>query len=428
MTPDHDIERVLDEWFAEGPTQMPSRFLTDTLDRIDRAPHRRLADLRPRLRPMNSNLRLAAAAAAVLLVAGIGLAFISRDSSVVGGPSPSPSASPSKATLSDVPLLLGTWTSDGTRQVPFRNGNHNSDGIGQVDIVLGPVDLRWDGGTVGILNTASVIGPDRLELRIGDEPTSLGLSCAIGDAGTYAFSLTPDRKLTLTPVYDACKARAAVLAGDWYHTDRDDLVAPGSHVSTLFRPFGGGTSGTFSYTVPAGWTDNWECRACFIFSGPHDETISLWANIAPASTDAQCNPVAPPTGSTLTATAAWFATLPNLVVSTPTPISIGGLDGVVIDISIVPGWKSACSYTRETTGEVGATDSPPIYNDWVQTFVGPDGSPDIKINRGGHVWYVLLDAGDGQTLVIAAEAIGPSFSDTLVTDAMPIIETFKFTR
>ena len=44
MTRDHDIERVLDQWFTEGPTQMPDRFLDGTLDRIDRAPQRRLAD------------------------------------------------------------------------------------------------------------------------------------------------------------------------------------------------------------------------------------------------------------------------------------------------------------------------------------------------------------------------------------------------
>ena len=49
MTPDHDIERVLDRWFTEGPTQMPDRFLDDTLDRIDRAPRPRLAGLRTRL-------------------------------------------------------------------------------------------------------------------------------------------------------------------------------------------------------------------------------------------------------------------------------------------------------------------------------------------------------------------------------------------
>ena len=57
MTREQDIERVLDEWFVEGPTQMPSRFLDDTLDRIDRAPQRRLAGLRPRLLAMHPNLR-----------------------------------------------------------------------------------------------------------------------------------------------------------------------------------------------------------------------------------------------------------------------------------------------------------------------------------------------------------------------------------
>ena len=30
MTPDHDIERVLERWFTEGPTQMPDRLLEDT--------------------------------------------------------------------------------------------------------------------------------------------------------------------------------------------------------------------------------------------------------------------------------------------------------------------------------------------------------------------------------------------------------------
>ena len=428
MTPDHDIERVLDQWFAEGPTQMPSRFLTDTLDRIDRAPHRRLADLRPRLRTMNSNLRLAAAAATVLLVAGIGLAFVSRDSSVVAGPSPSPSASPSKAALGDVPLLLGTWTSDGMRTVPYRNGNHNLYPLLRLDIVFGPADVRWDGGTFGDLLTASLIGSDTLELRIGDEPTSLQLSCEIGDSGTYTFSLTPDRKLTLTVVHDACKARVAVLAGDWLRTDVG-LLAPGSYVSTFFRPFGGGATGTFSYTVPAGWTDNWECADCFTFlrsQGENASTISLLANIAPASRDAHCDPVTPGAGSP-TAIAAWLATLSNLVVSTPTPISIGGLQGVVVDVSVVPGWKSPCSYSTENSGEVGATDSPPIYDDWVDTFVEPDGSPFLMIQRGARVRYVLLDTGDAPTLVIAIEAPAADW-DTFLKDVQPVLDGFEFTR
>jgi hypothetical protein len=43
MTRDRDIERVLDRWFAEGPTQMPYQFLDVVVDRIDRVPQRCLA-------------------------------------------------------------------------------------------------------------------------------------------------------------------------------------------------------------------------------------------------------------------------------------------------------------------------------------------------------------------------------------------------
>ena len=79
MTHDQDIERVLDRWFSEGPTQMPERFLVDTLDRIDRAPQPRLAGLRTRLPAMHPGLRLAAAAAVVLAVAGVGAGLADPD-------------------------------------------------------------------------------------------------------------------------------------------------------------------------------------------------------------------------------------------------------------------------------------------------------------------------------------------------------------
>ena len=61
MTRDQDIERVLDQWFTEGPTQMPSRFLDDTLDRIDRAPRRASPAFEPGGRAMVRQVVAAAA-------------------------------------------------------------------------------------------------------------------------------------------------------------------------------------------------------------------------------------------------------------------------------------------------------------------------------------------------------------------------------
>ena len=40
MTSERDIERILDLWFADGPTQAPDRVLDVVADRIGRQPQR----------------------------------------------------------------------------------------------------------------------------------------------------------------------------------------------------------------------------------------------------------------------------------------------------------------------------------------------------------------------------------------------------
>ena len=124
MTPDRDIERALERWFTEGPTHMPSRFLDETLERIDDLPRRPFTDLRPRLRTVHFNVRLAAAAMVVLVMVVVGSAVMTRSAQVGAAPSPSPS--PSVPTLSGTTpaALRSVWSSVGTRKIPFQNGNH----------------------------------------------------------------------------------------------------------------------------------------------------------------------------------------------------------------------------------------------------------------------------------------------------------------
>src|SRR3954452_20172427 len=90
MTRDRDIERVLDRWFIEGPTHMPDVFFDAVLDRVDRIPQRRLARLQTRLQDMNLNLRLVAAAATIVVVAGFGAAWFSQNNGVAVAPTPTP--------------------------------------------------------------------------------------------------------------------------------------------------------------------------------------------------------------------------------------------------------------------------------------------------------------------------------------------------
>ena len=327
MTPDNDIERVLDQWFAEGPMQMPGRFLDDTLGRIDREPKRRLVGLRPMVVHADPRRLAAAAAVVALLIAGIGSAVVLRTPAVGVNPSPSPSA----GAFADPALLVGSWTSDGTRHVPFQNGSHTIDTIVRTDISIGETDLRWANVKTDVLSSKSVVGPDTIEFRmVSSSPPEW--KCQVGDAGTYRFRISADgQRLTLTAVSDVCAVRQGVLAGEWLRTEMGDL-APGRHVPGLVEPFGN-AGGRMSYTVPAGWNDTWECAECLILTSPLAAMISLDTDIEVSGALASC----PPGGRSAAVIAAWLRTLPSLAVSTPTAVSIGGLSGVQVDVSVGDG-------------------------------------------------------------------------------------------
>jgi hypothetical protein len=105
MNEHSDIERVLTAWFDDGPSTMPDRVVDVVADRIERVGQR------PAWRPdwrryaMNTNVKIAAALAAVLVVAVLGYNLLPGGSTRVGGPAPSPSATPT-ATPTSTPVAL----------------------------------------------------------------------------------------------------------------------------------------------------------------------------------------------------------------------------------------------------------------------------------------------------------------------------------
>lgn len=417
MTRDHDdIERVLEHWFSEGPTQMPSRFLDDTLDRIDRAPQGRLARLRTRSFAMHPDRRVVAAAALIVLIAGIGFTVLGRAPAVGVSPSPSPSAE----SFSDPPFLEGSWMSVGTRHVPYKNGNHIIDTVRRVDIVIGDVEVRWDSTKTDVLSSKSIVGPDTIEFQViadaspqGPDNSSLEWSCPIGTLGTYRFSATPDdQTLSMTPIADPCAARLAILAGDWQRTEMGDLT-PGRHASGILRPFGK-AGGQVAYTVPAGWTDNWECSDCLTLLGPgFASLINLSTNVAPSGNLGSCGL---PTGQTPTEIAGWLRTLPSLTVSTPTAVSIGGLTGVQVDVSAgADPSTDPCSFLLDGSGNVSLTN--PNLPDQ------PVSVPGKGISR-----WILLDRGDGSTLLLDLETQDQATWNAVLADGMPVVTSFQFIR
>jgi hypothetical protein len=111
MTHERDIERLLDHWFANGPTEAPDRALDVIADRIDRQPQRRAWRLLWRTHNVNMNVRaVAGLAAVVILTVGVIYAIGPSSGSGVGSPvataSPSltasPTAAPSRESISSV--------------------------------------------------------------------------------------------------------------------------------------------------------------------------------------------------------------------------------------------------------------------------------------------------------------------------------------
>ena len=112
-----DIERELDRWLAPGDDVLPARAMAAALARVERTPQRRVLQLTPRRTHPMTLLRLAAAAA-LLVLATAGLLLVSgrpRDP----GPTTPPPASPAavvaatSSPIATVPAPTGTpiWTS-----------------------------------------------------------------------------------------------------------------------------------------------------------------------------------------------------------------------------------------------------------------------------------------------------------------------------
>ena len=94
MSTERDVTRIVRSWLEEGATALPDRVLDKVLDRLPATHQRRPLWSVRKVGEMNTPLRIALAAAAVLVVALIGLNVMPRQG-VIGGPSPTVPASPS---------------------------------------------------------------------------------------------------------------------------------------------------------------------------------------------------------------------------------------------------------------------------------------------------------------------------------------------
>jgi hypothetical protein len=111
----------------------------------------------------------------------------------------------------------------------------------------------------------------------------------------------------------------------------------------------------------------------------------------------------------------WIRSLPGLHIANDKRISIGGLAGFEVDLSIDPKWTRNCGW-EDPTG--------------VPLFVNAQTTPEEGFDWGlagdGRMRLFTLTLGRDRTLLIDIEAPDKQSWDSLLTDAVPIVQSFEF--
>jgi hypothetical protein len=95
MSTDRDVNRIVRSWLEEGVTSLPDRVLDTVLDQLPATPQRRALWPVRRFRDMNNYAKVAIAAAAVVVIALVGINLLPNRGGV-GGPGPSPTPNPTQ--------------------------------------------------------------------------------------------------------------------------------------------------------------------------------------------------------------------------------------------------------------------------------------------------------------------------------------------
>jgi hypothetical protein len=448
MSYDRQFERDAQAWLELGPSTAPTRAVDSALLTIQKTPQQR--DLRGpwRFPHLTIQFRFAVAAAVGLLAIG-GLLILRNPQSQIGHPVPSPTTveSPSPSPVSAA-ALQATWASIGRRPMPGVLDNPIAFSIDSAILRIPQwhvdVDSTWslvDNGSHLLLNFQATF--EGLDSHL----TGQRWDCQIGDEGIYSFNLSEDgATLTLNPVTDPCAPRTALLAGGWTRWACPDPFdcrvvseqSPGRHVAPIFKPFDT-SGGQFAYTLPAGWgtvsvppswpQTEWPTEVNLgKLDAPDQSAVDVYSRVDVRSSDPipdsdpiECRTSAPDAGATPADVAAWLSAVDGLEVSPATPVTIGGLSGVMVDLSLTAGWTNQCETSQVNGG-------PPTYDAPRYLFFDPVtvSNEGLDVIVDDRARYILLDGGAGQTLLIRVQTPGQAAFDALIADVMPVIESFEF--
>ena len=176
-----------------------------------------------------------------------------------------------------------------------------------------------------------------------------------------------------------------------YHGECLGPIPDGTYTTVQFQP-------PIAYAVPAdGWFNSEDLPGLFTLippgfsvgpdsNEPTGDYILIATSVVAANADCT-ESEQPGVGHTAAALAAEFAQRPGLTTTTPTPVSVGGLQGLVLDIRMADGWTQTCFYS-------GGNPAVPLI-----TGVRPSRGLETSIGPGFMMRLYLLDL-PGSTVAI----------------------------
>jgi len=385
-------------------------------------------------------LWIAVTAALVVVVIGGGLFYLGGRNSPIGAtpattptlaptqvPSPTPAATPTAAALSSPSIVASSPAAQLGGPVPTQlqaswMGANRPSGTGEAGVAL-----RFDASTFH-LSISNDLGNPYTGGEAGSTGSgNLNLGSELCQAnssgpGQYSYTLSPSgRVLTLAVVSDSCSSRAGDIAGTYWLMGCKDPgtgclgdLDPGTYASQYIRPtvvdpwspqFGGVT-----YTVPEGWANYADLSewfgltpsAAFADTTAQDpfpaSGVDIFANARPISA-----PCAETAGSAAKNAHDLLMSLANNVTATaPTPISVAGLSGFYVDVSINP--QGPC----------------PTGGSYFYAAQSGQGLDATEANR-----LIALDQPDGHILAIVIRSQTADLT-SLIQDAMPVIGSMHF--
>ena len=219
------------------------------------------------------------------------------------------------------------------------------------------------------------------------------------------------------PPSSATPGVRVLAASDCLESPCQGLLEPGAYRATLFDP-----AIDFEVTSP-GWTwDYYGTSRSGNFRLVADESHELpygsdgiYFLLDPAIASSDCKEVEEPgVGRSVGDIVAWLESAQGLALSEPKPVTVGGLDGVQLDLRLDPAWKKTCDFSEGLPAVPLVIRRADVGGYHLAIF------PDMSMR-----WYIL-DSGDGAMIVDIDDGPSGLSRDDLLSAGGEIVDSLAF--